>query len=260
MAVSARGRAEQIERLNAWRAARDAKAVEAALADSSAPREEGRNVMEPSIACAKAGVTTGEWGEALREVFGEYRAPTGVAPSAPRPTARRSTKCAPRSSASRDKLGRRIKSWSASPASTAIPTAPSRSRCARATVGIEVVYEGIRLTPAEIVARRVEEAVHVVGLSILSGCHVPLVREVWRACARKASTTCPSWSAASFRPRTRHAEELGVAAVYTPKDFVIDTIMADIVRIVGKAAGEPRPDAHKPAPRTAPRRRATRRV
>ena len=168
--------AEQIERLAAWRAARDAKAVKKALAELERAAKEGRNVMEPSIACAKAGVTTGEWGATLRAVFGEYRAPTGVV--ARRGGARRrraSTRCAPRSSACRRGSAGASSCWSASPASTATPTAPSRSPCAPATAAWRWSTRASASRPAQIVRAAGDEAVHVVGLSILSGSHVPLV-------------------------------------------------------------------------------------
>ncbi len=123
---------EQIEALKAWRAARDANAVQAALASLRAAAQEGRNIMEPSIACAKAGVTTGEWGDTLRQIFGEYRAPTGVSRAAAQGGGAGIAEYAPTSIASPPSLGGGSSSSSASPASTAIPMAQSRLQCARA--------------------------------------------------------------------------------------------------------------------------------
>ena len=138
LTVDAAAEAEQIAALEAWRAARDGKKAAAALAELERAAREGRNIMEPSIACAHAGVTTGEWGEALRRIFGEYRAPTGVGAAGSGQAAVDRRGAPRRRSASASTRCRRgsaggSRCWSASPASTAIPTAPSRSPCARAT-------------------------------------------------------------------------------------------------------------------------------
>ena len=181
MVVDPAVEAEQIERLKAWRAGarRQGRRGGARRAASAPPRKAATSWSRRSR-CAKAGVTTGEWGATLlREVFGEYRAPTGVAQAAARARRRRARRGArARRRASRPSSAGASSSWSASRASTATPTAPSRSPCAPATVGMEVVYEGIRLTPAQIVRAALDEGVHVVGLSILSGSHVPLVDDV----------------------------------------------------------------------------------
>ena len=171
--------AEQIERLNAWRAARDDKAAKAALADLESAAKEGRNVMEPSIACAKAGVTSGEWGGLLRQIFGEYRAPTGVAAAAPERenTALEAVRDLGGSAVS-SRLGRRIKFLVGKPGLDGHSNGAEQIAVRARDSGMEVVYEGIRLTPAQIVRAAVDESVHVVGLSILSGSHVPLVKEV----------------------------------------------------------------------------------
>ena len=168
----------QVAALQAWRQQRDEKGVRQALVDLKAAAAEGRNIMPPSIEAAKAGVTTGEWGQVLREVFGEYRAPTGI--NAKHQVDKARLEDVRRHGRARSPAGSaaRSPSWSASRDSTAIPTAPSRSPCGRTDVGMDVVYDGIRLTPAEIVEQAKQAKAHVVGLSILSGSHVSLVREV----------------------------------------------------------------------------------
>ena len=177
LVVSQHVEAEQVERLKAWRAQRDAKAVEKALAELRAAAQEDRNIMEPSIAAAKAGVTTGEWGQALREIFGEFRAPTGVGRSA-RQVAGSLDPVRSEVERVSKKLGRRIKFLVGKPGLDGHSNGAEQIAVRARDAGMEVVYEGIRLTPAEIVNAALEEGVHVVGLSILSGSHVPLVREV----------------------------------------------------------------------------------
>ena len=169
----------------------------------AAAAKEDRNIMPASIACAQAGVTTGEWTETLRSVFGEYRAPTGVARAVGVTDGRPGSR-APRG---RDGVARgsagASRSWSASPASTAIPTAPSRSPCAPATAAWRWSTRASGSRPSAIVNAALEESVHVVGLSILSGAHMLAGRaRSWPACARPASATCRSWSAASSRRPT----------------------------------------------------------
>ncbi|MGD9669073.1 MAG: methylmalonyl-CoA mutase family protein [Hyphomicrobiaceae bacterium] len=227
---------EQIERLKVWRAARDQKAVTAALADLERAAREGRNVMEPSIACAKAGVTSGEWGGLLREIFGEYRAPTGVAAAA---VHRENTALdAVRASVEivSDKLGRRIKFLVGKPGLDGHSNGAEQIAVRARDCGMEVVYEGIRLTPAQIVRAAVDESVHVVGLSILSGSHVPLVKEVMERMRSEGLDDVPLVVGGIIPPEDEKTlKAFGVAAVYTPKDFQLNDIMADIVRLV---AGE----------------------
>ncbi|MCB1504828.1 MAG: protein meaA [Hyphomicrobiaceae bacterium] len=228
--------AEQIERLKAWREERDAKAVTAALAELERAAKEGGNVMEPSIACAKAGVTSGEWGGLLRQIFGEYRAPTGVAAAAAQ---RESTALdAVRASVETvsDKLGRRIKFLVGKPGLDGHSNGAEQIAVRARDSGMEVVYEGIRLTPAQIVRAAVDESVHVVGLSILSGSHVPLVKEVMERMRAEGLDDIPVVVGGIIPPEdAKTLKAFGVAAVYTPKDFQLNDIMADIVRLV---AGE----------------------
>ncbi|MFG1393695.1 methylmalonyl-CoA mutase family protein [Xanthobacter agilis] len=224
--------AEQIARLQAWREARDGKAVAAALADLKSAAQDGRNIMDPSIACAKAGVTTGEWGTCLREVFGEYRAPTGVGRAARVDTqgldeVRKSV------DAVSEKLGRRLKFLVGKPGLDGHSNGAEQIAVRARDCGMEVVYEGIRLTPAEIVNAALEESVHVVGLSILSGSHVPLVRDVMERMRAEGLGDIPVVVGGIIPPEDEiQLKGFGVAAVYTPKNFELNRIMADIVSIV----------------------------
>jgi (2R)-ethylmalonyl-CoA mutase len=224
---------DQIERLKAWRAARDDKAVKAALAGLEAAAREGRNVMEPSIACAKAGVTTGEWGGLLRQIFGEYRAPTGVSQaavardSAALETVRQSVEAAS------EHLGRRIKFLVGKPGLDGHSNGAEQIAVRARDVGMEVVYEGIRLTPGQIVRAALDESVHVVGLSILSGSHIPLVKDVMERMRKEGLDDVPVVVGGIIPPEDEKTlKSFGVAAVYTPKDFQLNDIMADIVRLV----------------------------
>jgi (2R)-ethylmalonyl-CoA mutase len=223
--------AGQIARLQEWRAARDNVAVEAALADLKAAAKDGRNIMEPSIACAKAGVTTGEWGQALRNIFGEYRAPTGVKSDA-RSNAPELDDVRELVNAVSVKLGRRLKFLVGKPGLDGHSNGAEQIAVRARDSGMDVVYEGIRLTPAEIVDAAINGDVHVLGLSILSGSHVALVTDVM-ARLKEAGISIPVVVGGIIPPDD--AERLkvaGVAAVYTPKDFQITDIMTDVVRLV----------------------------
>jgi (2R)-ethylmalonyl-CoA mutase len=222
-----------VERLKAWRAARDAKAVAKSLADLEAAAKEGRNIMESSIACAKAGVTTGEWGTTLRRVFGEYRAPTGVAQAAPERTGTELDGVRAAVDAVSAKLGRRIKFLVGKPGLDGHSNGAEQIAVRARDVGMEVVYEGIRLTPTQIVRAAVDESVHVVGLSILSGSHLPLVGEVMERMRKEGLSEVPVVVGGIIPPEDEvKLKGFGVAAVYTPKDFQLNDIMADIVRLV----------------------------
>lgn len=193
--------------------------------------------MEPSIVCAKAGVTTGEWGETLREVFGQYRAPTGVGRSA-RTDAEGLGEVRAAVEAVSARLGRRLKILVGKPGLDGHSNGAEQIAVRARDAGMEVVYEGIRLTPAEIVNAALEESVHVVGLSILSGSHVPLVREVMERMRAAGLDDVPVVVGGIIPAEDARAlKAMGVAAVYTPKDFQLNAIMADIVRIV-EAGGE----------------------
>ncbi len=225
--------AEQIGRLNAWREQRGD--VTTALADLKAAAQEGRNTMPASIAAAKAGVTTGEWGRVMREVFGEYRAPTGVSASAQVTSTDLEAMQTVRSEVNRvsTAIGRRIKFLVGKPGLDGHSNGAEQIAVRARDCGMEVVYEGIRLTPAQIVNAALEEGVHVVGLSILSGSHLPLITEVMELMRAQGLDDIPV-VAGGIIPES-DAELLraqGVARVYTPKDFELTTIMADIVALV----------------------------
>jgi len=235
LTVSPQAEAEQIERLKAWRDARDQKAVSAALKDLRAAAKENRNIMPASIACAKAGVTTGEWGFTLRESFGEYRAPTGVGRAPRNETVGLDDLRADVDRVSR-KLGRRLKFVVGKPGLDGHSNGAEQIAVRARDAGMDVTYEGIRLTPAEIVDAVREQDAHVVGLSILSGSHVPLVEEVI-ARMKTAGLAVPVVVGGIIPPDDAQAlQRAGVAAVYTPKDFDLNRIMSDIVRIVDDAA------------------------
>ncbi len=229
---------EQIARLKAWRESRDARAAASALDDLRAAAQDGRNIMPPSIECAKTGVTTGEWSAALREVFGEYRAPTGVAGAAAHPGEGLDRVRAEVERVSR-KLGRRIKFLVGKPGLDGHSNGAEQIAVRARDAGMEVVYEGIRLTPAEIVNAALEEGVHVVGLSILSGSHVPLVKDIVARMREAGLDDVPIVVGGIIPPEDeRLLKSAGVAAVYTPKHFELNRIMADIVRIVDAGAAK----------------------
>jgi ethylmalonyl-CoA mutase len=228
--------AEQIARLQAWRAGRNAAAANKALAELERAAKDGRNIMEPSIACAKAGVTTGEWGRTLRGVFGEYRAPTGIGRAVS--TAGDANLEDVRGEVERvsRQLGRRIKLLVGKPGLDGHSNGAEQIAVRARDCGIEVVYEGIRLTPQQIVRAAIDEAVHVIGLSILSGSHVPLVAEVMQR-LRKEGCEMPVVVGGIIPPKdVATLQGFGVAAVYTPKHFQLNSIMREIVRLLDDAA------------------------
>lgn len=233
MTVDPRVESEQIEALKAWRASRDSKAAESALAGLRSALQEGRNVMEPSIACAHAGVTTGEWSDVLRQVFGEYRAPTGVGRAASEEKTGRLADVRSHVDAVSARLGRRIKMLVGKPGLDGHSNGAEQVAVRARDAGMEVVYEGIRLTPAQIVNAALEESVHIVGLSILSGSHVPLVTEVLERMKASGLDDIPVIVGGIIPPEDeRLLLEAGVARVYTPKDYDLTGIMADIVTLL----------------------------
>ncbi|MBN9277654.1 MAG: protein meaA [Hyphomicrobium sp.] len=224
--------ADQIDRLIAWRAQRDTAACENALAALERDARAGTNIMEASIACAKAGVTTGEWGATLRRVFGEYRAPTGVGKvSAANGTDVEAVRR--RVDDVSDRLGRRIKILIGKPGLDGHSNGAEQIAVRARDCGMEVVYEGIRLTPAQIVRAAIEESAHVVGLSILSGSHVPLVRDVLERMKSEGAGDIPVVIGGIIPPEDAELlRGLGVAGVYTPRNFELNAIMSDIVGLV----------------------------
>ncbi len=228
--------AGQVHALKAWRAARDPEAVEAALAELKAAAANGTNIMEPSIAAAKAGVTTGEWGAALREVFGEYRGPTGVALVVEPGEDEDIAAVRKRVEALSEALGRQLTYVLGKPGldghSNGAEQVASRARAC----GMNLVYEGIRFTPEEIVRQARAANAHIVGLSILSGSHLDLVRNTIGEMRKAGMDHVPLVVGGIVPPEDMLAlKQMGVARVYTPKDYRITEIMSDVVDVVQAA-------------------------
>jgi (2R)-ethylmalonyl-CoA mutase len=223
---------EQIARLNEWRDERDSAAVEAALAGLREAASNGQNVMEASIAAAKAGVTTGEWAGEMRKIYGEYRGPTGVSKSVSNKTEGLDD-IRDAVNAVSDKLGRRMRFLVGKPGLDGHSNGAEQIAFRARDCGMEIDYEGIRLTPTELVRAAQENEVHVVGLSILSGSHIPLVEDMM-AQMRDAGLGHIPVIVGGIIPDedAKRLLEMGVAKVYTPKDFELNTIMMDIVTLV----------------------------
>ncbi len=222
---------EQIARLDAWRAERDEAAVQAALTALRAAAREGRNIMAPSIAAAKAGATTGEWAEEMRAVHGTYRGPTGVSGSVSNKTEGLEDLRAAVDAVS-DKLGRRLKFLVGKPGLDGHSNGAEQIAFRARDCGMDISYEGIRLTPQEIVEKAQSEGAHVVGLSILSGSHIPLVEDVM-ARMREAGLGQIPVIVGGIIPEedAEKLRKIGVAKIYTPKDFELNAIMNDIVSL-----------------------------
>jgi ethylmalonyl-CoA mutase len=236
--VSPEAEADQLARLADWRAARDGDAVAAALAALRRAAKNGANIMPASIECAKAGVTTGEWGFALRQAFGEYRAPTGVG-TAMRNDAEGLDDIRAEVERVSKKLGRRLKFLVGKPGLDGHSNGAEQIAARARDAGMEVVYDGIRLTAEAIVAAAAEQRVHVVGLSILSGSHMPLVRDVMARMKEAGLDGVPVVVGGIIPPQDASAlKSAGVAEVYTPKDFELNRIITDLVRIVENTASD----------------------
>jgi ethylmalonyl-CoA mutase len=226
---------EQIERLKAWRAAREERPALLALAQLKAAAREGANIMEPSIACAKAGVTTGEWAEALRAVYGEYRPPTGIGDvgilaAGDEAAMRRVVE------ALAARLGVKPRFLVGKPGLDGHSNGAEQIAVRALDAGFEVFYDGIRLTPAEIVKEAQAHDVHVVGLSILSGSHVPLVQEVMRGLRAAGLEKIPVVVGGIIPEEDRHVlRQLGVKRVFTPKDYRLNELMRDIAGLVAES-------------------------
>jgi (2R)-ethylmalonyl-CoA mutase len=221
-----------------WKSSRDQAAVDSALsALSEAARDESVNLMPPTLACAAAGVTTGEWAAALRDVFGEYRGPTGVGDAAMAPDDDALTALRDRVEQVSEALGRRVKILVGKPGLDGHSNGAEQIAVRARDAGMDVVYEGIRLTPSRIAQAAVQEGVHVVGLSILSGSHLELIPSVL-AELREAGADVPV-VVGGIIPEADAAKlrEAGVDRVYTPKDFEINRIMGDIVDLVAERNG-----------------------
>jgi ethylmalonyl-CoA mutase len=236
LVVDPAAQSEQIESLRRWRAGRDQAAVDAALeqlAKAAAGESGDENLMLATIAAARAGATTGEWAGTLREVFGSYRAPTGVGDTAAAPADGELTELREEVSRLQERLGRRPKILVGKPGLDGHSNGAEQIAVRARDSGMDVVYEGIRLTPAQIAASALQEGVHVIGLSILSGSHRELIPAVIDA-LHEAGVTVPVVVGGIIPEQdVPLLREAGVAAVYTPKDFDITRIMRDIVELVG---------------------------
>jgi ethylmalonyl-CoA mutase len=222
----------QIAELQKWRQQRDDKAVRQALKELKEAASEGRNIMPPSIAAAKVGVTTGEWGGVLREVFGQYRAPTGIGAKHTIDEARLKEVRELVAKVS-GKLGRTLTFVVGKPGLDGHSNGAEQIAVRADDVGMNVVYDGIRLTPAEIVEQAKEAKAHVVGLSILSGSHVSLVRDVVQKLREAGMGDVPVVVGGIIPPEDVNIlKQCGASAIYTPKDFQLNEIMTGIVNLV----------------------------
>ncbi|MGB6908040.1 MAG: protein meaA [Methyloceanibacter sp.] len=229
---------EQVANLQNWRQLRDEKAVRQALIELKAAAKEGRNIREPSIAAAKAGVTTGEWGQILREVFGEYRAPTGLG-AVRHPDEARLEEVRRAVDDVSETLGRRLTLVVGKPGLDGHSNGAEQIAVRATDVGMEVSYDGIRLTPAQIVEQAREAKAHVLGLSILSGSHVALVRDVAQRMREAGLGHVPIVVGGIIPAEDVNVlKQCGASAVYTPKDFQLNDIMIGVVRLVEQKAAE----------------------
>ncbi len=233
MTVDAAAEQEQIDRLKSWKAERDEAAVQEALKNLKAAATSGENIMPASIAAAKAGVTTGEWSEALRDIYGEYRAPTGVSGAISNSSGDEITAVREKVKAAAVQVGRPLKVLVGKPGLDGHSNGAEQIAVAARDSGMEVVYEGIRLTPDQIVNAALEESVHLVGLSILSGSHLSLATDVVAKLQAAGLGDVPVVVGGIIPPEdAAKLKAKGVAAVYTPKDFKMTDIMSDMVDII----------------------------
>jgi len=223
---------DQIDRLNLWRSNRNEKLVNKALLSLRQAALNGKNIMPPSIEAAKAGATTGEWAQEMRDIYGEYRGPTGVATTGISNKTDGLDELRSAVDAVSDKLGERLKFLMGKPGldghSNGAEQIASRAR----DCGMKIEYQGIRLTPQELVENVKSTKAHVVGLSILSGSHIPLVQDMINLLAKEGLTKIPIIVGGIIPEEDKiKLLEMGISKVYTPKDFEMNTIMMDIVNL-----------------------------
>jgi ethylmalonyl-CoA mutase len=230
--------AQQRAALETWRSQRDAAAVETTLAElARVARDDAENIMPATIAAARAGATTGEWSQTLREVYGEYRAPTGVGDAVAAPS---ESLAEVRDEVERvsEALGRRLKFLVGKPGLDGHSNGAEQIAVRARDAGMDVVYEGIRLTPAQIASSAAQEGVHVIGLSILSGSHAELIPSVLDALVEAGVENVPVVVGGIIPEADAAAlRQAGVAAVYTPKDWDLNAMMRDIIALVGERHG-----------------------
>jgi (2R)-ethylmalonyl-CoA mutase len=233
MTVDPETEMHQREAVVAWRAGRDAEAAESALAELRRVAQTDENIMPATIAAAKAGVTTGEWAAALRETFGEFRAPTGVGEAAAGDRDESDlTELREEVERVGEAIGRRPKILVGKPGLDGHSNGAEQIAVRARDIGFDVVYEGIRLTPSQIAASAEQEGVHVIGLSILSGSHLELIPSVIGALRERGVEAPVIVGGIIPTADVQPLKDAGVAAVYTPKDFDLGAIMRDIVALV----------------------------
>jgi (2R)-ethylmalonyl-CoA mutase len=229
---------ERVEALEQWQAERDNAAVGAALEElAKVAADDSQNIMPATIAAAKAGATTGEWAEVLRESFGAYRGPTGVSGAAPAADREQLEAIRAKVDGVSEQIGHRIKILVGKPGLDGHSNGSEQIALRARDAGMEVIYQGIRLTPAEIAESALQEDVDVVGLSILSGSHLELIPEVVRLLRDEGVDVPVVVGGIIPVADAKRLREAGVAGVYTPKDFDINRIMGEIVELVGQRAG-----------------------
>lgn len=232
LTVDESAEAGQIARLKAWRTARDSKKVETALAALERTAREDTNLMSVSIDCAKAGVTTGEWARALRRVFGEYRAPTGVAATGPSRNDERIGALRERVDAASKKLGRRLTFLVAKPGLDGHSNGAEQIAIRARDAGMNVIYNGIRFSPDDIVAEAKLKKPHLIGLSILSGSHVSLARDVVTKLKAAGLLDIKVVAGGIIPPEDEATlKASGVDAVFSPKDYDLTQIMQGLVEL-----------------------------
>ena len=238
MTVDPKTEAEQIARIVSWRDARDAQAVNDALRDLRAAALDGSNIMPPSIAAAKAGVTTGEWGDVLRQAFGQYRGPTGVS-GTPSNRTEGLEDIRDQVAAVSDRLGRKLSILIGKPGLDGHSNGAEQIATRARDCGMKISYEGIRLTPDEIITAARDSAVHVIGLSILSGSHMTLMQELMAKLQAAELNHIPVIVGGIIPDEdAQKLRAMGIARIYTPKDFELNRIMFDIVALADPGAGD----------------------
>jgi (2R)-ethylmalonyl-CoA mutase len=238
MATDHGAESRQIAKLKAWRSKRDDAAVSKALTDLRAAASGGANIMPVSIAAAKAGVTGGEWGAALREVFGEYRGPTGVALVIETGGEEDLEKVKSEVERVSKRLGRTLTYVVGKPGLDGHSNGSEQIAARARQAGMKVIYEGIRFTPEEIVQQAIDSQAHVVGLSILSGSHLDLVKETVGILRAKGLTIPVVVGGIIPEADALALKQMGVKRVYTPKDYKITQIMGDVVKVVEETIAE----------------------
>ena len=239
MKVDVKAEREQIAALQAFRASRNQPEVDAALAQLRSAAQDGSNIMPPSIQCARAGVTTGEWSEVLRDVFGQYRAPTGIDISMTDQSGSKVLlELRERVRKTSEELGRPLRLLIGKPGLDGHSNGAEQIAVKGRDAGFEIVYEGIRLTPAQIARAAQEEGAHLIGLSVLSGSHLELVEDIYSELEKIGATQLPLVIGGIIpEDDALTLRQQGVQAVFTPKDVDMNVIMADMVDIIRRANG-----------------------